>query len=129
MFGAWDLSSDLGSTADWTSLLYARSRLVTAAAAARIVAIDAPYLGIAETDDVLLEAEARSARALGFRGKICIHPRHVACLKSVFSPGTNTIRVAEATIAACADSEIGVVEGKMVGPPHVRTSKKVLARR
>ena len=46
MFGAADLAADLGAPAAWEPLLYARSRVVGAAAAAGHGTIDAPYFDL-----------------------------------------------------------------------------------
>ena len=65
-------------------LNYVYSRLVVAARAAGIQAIDGPYGNIKDEDG--LRARARLARALGLDGKWTIHPGQIAVVNEVFSP-------------------------------------------
>ncbi|MGH3062351.1 MAG: HpcH/HpaI aldolase/citrate lyase family protein, partial [Gaiellaceae bacterium] len=87
VLGAVDLGLELGlePRADGQEVLYARSRLVVDSAAA---GLRSPFdvVHVDTRDDDGLEAEARLARSLGFRGKACIHPAQVAIVNRVFSP-------------------------------------------
>ena len=65
-------------------LNYVYSRLVVAARAAGIQAIDGPYAAVDDEDG--LRARARLARALGMDGKWTIHPRQIATVNEVFTP-------------------------------------------
>ena len=74
IFGAEDLAGDIGSVrtkAAW-EVFYARSAVVTAAAAFRLQSFDMIYADF--NDPAGLEEESRFARQLGFTGKTCIHP-------------------------------------------------------
>jgi (S)-citramalyl-CoA lyase len=66
-FGGIDMAAELRCKNTWESLLYARSRVVHAAASAGIDAIDVPYLNLEDPDG--MEREACRARDLGFSGK------------------------------------------------------------
>ncbi|EDP61045.1 Citryl-CoA lyase [alpha proteobacterium BAL199] len=68
----------------WEALLYARSRVVHAAAGAGVDVIDVPFLDLNDMDGMKREAEA--ARALGFCGKGSIHPKQVPVLNEIFTP-------------------------------------------
>ena len=87
VLGAIDLGVELGleARADGQEVLYARSQLVVDSAAA---GIRSPFdlVHVDTRDDAGLEAEARLARSLGFRGKACIHPAQVEIVNRVFSP-------------------------------------------
>ncbi len=87
VLGAVDLGAELGlePRADGQEVLYARSQLVVDSAAA---GIRSPFdlVHLDTRDDEGLEAEARLARSLGFRGKACIHPAQVEIVNRVFSP-------------------------------------------
>jgi citrate lyase subunit beta / citryl-CoA lyase len=79
-------------------LNYVYSRLVVAARAAGIQAIDGPY-GAFDDEDGLRE-RARLARALGMDGKWTIHPRQIAIVNEVFTPSREEWEHAEALLAA-----------------------------
>jgi citrate lyase subunit beta/citryl-CoA lyase len=79
-------------------LNYVFSRLVVAARAAGIQAIDGPYAAF--DDDDGLRERARLARALGMDGKWTIHPRQIATVNDVFTPGREEWERAEALLAA-----------------------------
>ena len=72
--GLEDYTADLGvvKTAGGSESLYARQRVVNAAHAARVQAIDSVYGDVADTEGLLHWGEA--SRAMGFEGMGCIHP-------------------------------------------------------
>jgi citrate lyase beta subunit len=133
VLGAVDLGLELGlePRADGREILYARSRLVVESAAAGIRSpFDVVHLDI--RDDEGLEAEARLARSLGFRGKACIHPAQIEIVNRVFSPTKEeqerALRVIEAYEHALARGR-GVValDGEMIDLPVVERARRVLA--
>jgi citrate lyase subunit beta/citryl-CoA lyase len=65
-------------------LNYVYSRLVVAARAAGIQAIDGPYARVGDDDGLRLRA--RLARANGMDGKWTIHPGQIATVNKIFSP-------------------------------------------
>ena len=86
--GSADLSAALGLVADGSGaeLAFVRSQLVVASAAAGIrPPVDGPCLDV--RDAAALERETRLARALGLRGKLCIHPGQVAGVHQALAPG------------------------------------------
>ena len=124
MFGAADLAADLGAPAAWEPLLYARSRVVAAAAAAGLDAIDAPHFAL--KDQAGLEAELRAAVALGFAAKAAIHPGQVAAINAALTP--SAAAVAEAReILAQNEAGVGVVGGRMVDEAVARRARRILA--
>jgi citrate lyase subunit beta/citryl-CoA lyase len=133
VLGAVDLGAELGLEArtDGQEVLYARSQLVIDSGAAGIRSpFDLVHLDI--RDDEGLEAEARLARSLGFRGKVCIHPAQIEIVNRVFSPTKEeqerARRVIEAYEHALADGR-GVValDGEMIDLPVVERARRVLA--
>ena len=133
VLGAVDLGLELGlePRADGQEVLYARSRLVLdSAAAGRRSPFDLVHVDT--RDDEGLEAEARLARSLGFRGKACIHPAQVAIVNRVFSPTgeerERARRVVEAYERGLADGR-GVValDGEMIDLPVVERARRILA--
>jgi citrate lyase beta subunit len=133
VLGAVDLGLELGlePRADGQEVLYARSQLVVDSAAA---GVRSPFdlVHVDTRDDEGLEAEARLARSLGFRGKACIHPAQVEIVNRVFSPTgeerERARRVVEAYERALADGRGAVaLDGEMIDLPVVERARRVLA--
>jgi citrate lyase beta subunit len=128
LFGGVDLAADLGVAMTHEALLYARSRLVHAAARAGVDCLDVPCLAF--RDEGAIRAEAEAARALGFTGKAMMHPAGVAAIHAVFTPSGEEVSRAERIVAAYRESPNGLatVDGKLVERPVVRQMERVLAR-
>jgi len=90
LFGSVDMSADLRCQNAWQPLLYARSRLVLAAASAELDVIDVPFFDLEDHEG--LKREAMLARELGFTGKGSIHPKQISVLNDVFTPDDPTIK-------------------------------------
>ena len=133
MFGAEDLAGDMGARrtrAGW-EVFYARSAVVTAAAAYKLQAIDMVLVDL--NDLARLEKECISARELGYEGKIAIHPRQVEIINRVFAPSPEEIEQARRLIQAhdeyqAAGSGVFELDGKMVDMPMVRMAERVLEK-
>jgi citrate lyase beta subunit len=133
IFGAEDLAGDIGSVrtkAAW-EVFYARSAVVTAAAAYRLQSFDMVFPDF--NDAAGLEEESRSARQLGFTGKTCIHPNQTPIVNRAFSPSAEEVERARRLVAAFDEQfEAGAgaftFEGKMVDMPMLVAARKVLAR-
>jgi (S)-citramalyl-CoA lyase len=127
LFGAVDMAAELGSAMDFSSMLYARSRVVHAAASHGLDAIDVPYLDL-EDPEGLLE-ECRLVQALGFTGKAMIHPKQLSVVNSVFTPDALRIEYARLVIEAFENSPDGlvVIDGKLIEAPVVRIAQRTLA--
>ena len=133
LFGAEDLTAQLAipRTIDGDELLFARSQVVLAAAAAGAEPVDAVFIDLEAAD--ALRRDALRARALGFRGKMAIHPNQIAAINEVFSPSADEIAdargVVDAYDTAAARGE-GVIRyaGVMVDMPIVMRARRVLAR-
>ncbi|MGH3302842.1 MAG: HpcH/HpaI aldolase/citrate lyase family protein [Streptosporangiaceae bacterium] len=70
--------------AGWDAFHYAHLRILTAARASGLQAIDGPFAAIADVDG--LAASAASAAALGFDGKWVLHPGQIEAVNGEFSP-------------------------------------------
>jgi (S)-citramalyl-CoA lyase len=127
LFGAVDMAAELGSAMDFSSMLYARSRVVHAAASHGLDVIDVPYLDL-EDEAGLLE-ECRRVQALGFTGKAMIHPKQLPVVNSVFTPDGERIAYARRVIEAFEQSPDGlvVIDGKLIEIPVVRIANRTLA--
>ena len=125
MFGTADMAADLGCDITWNSLLYARSRMVAAAALRGLFAIDAPFFAI--KDIPRLVQETANAVALGFSGKCAIHPSQVAVINASLVPSGQEISHARAVLEENGKG-VGVVNGNMVDEAVARRARRVLAR-
>jgi (S)-citramalyl-CoA lyase len=101
-FGAVDLAADLGCEMSWEPMLYARSRMVQAAVLARLALFDAPYLDISNPEG--LAAETRRVQALGFTGKLAIHPDQVPVIVRALLLTEQQVHDAHAIMAAAAQA-------------------------
>jgi citrate lyase subunit beta/citryl-CoA lyase len=105
--GEADLRSDLGVTDD-AGLLWARSRIVVAARAARL---PAPAMSVhPHVRDVDgLVASCRVGRSLGFVGRAAIHPAQLEHIRDAFRPTLEEVARAEEVLALVAEAhEAGV---------------------
>ena len=132
LFGAEDFTADLGATpsSDKRELLYARSAIVTAAAAYDLEAIDTVYTDIYNLEG--LETETRFARQMGYTGKMAVHPQQVAIIERVFSPTPDEIAQAQEIVTAyeahlATGEGVFVVNGRMVDKPIIRAAQQILA--
>jgi citrate lyase subunit beta/citryl-CoA lyase len=141
IFGAGDLSASQRARVDgnfdpagdypgdfWH---FARFQVVTAARAAGIDAIDAPYPAYKDPDGY--RRSATQAGLLGFDGKWAIHPDQIPIAHEVFSPTEAEVAEAEAAIAAYRRAEaegVGAIgrDGRLVDAAHMRLAANILHR-
>jgi len=131
--GLEDYTADLGvaKTPDGRESLYARSRLVNAAHAAGIQAIDSAFGDVGDMDALRRWAEA--SRAIGFEGMGCVHPAQIRVIHRAFQPTPAEIEKALRIVAAFEAAErqgLAVVSlgSKMVDPPVVQRALKLVER-
>lgn len=129
VFGGFDLCLETGAEPCWESLLYARSRVVHAAAASRIAALDMPSRDV-RGDLAELREETVRARRLGFWGKVTVHPAQVPVVHEVFSASEPEAERAQRIVEAAREARGGpvLVDGKMVDAPIVESAKRTLTR-
>jgi citrate lyase subunit beta/citryl-CoA lyase len=132
-FGAEDLAADMGirRTRGGVELLFARSQVVLAAAAAGCWALDPPPMDV--HDESVARRESRQARRLGFVGKFVIHPRQVSVVNAAFAPDQGEIAWAQRVVDALqAAHETGggtaTVDGRLADEPTLRLARRILAR-
>lgn len=126
-FGAEDYIADIGGrrTPGGDEVLYARSLVCLAARLTGVVAIDQAVVAV--RDDERFVADAQAGRAIGYPGKICLHPRQVELAHQVFTPTDEEVAHARAVVEA-AEGGVGVLNGQMVDEVHIRMATAVLAR-
>ena len=131
--GLEDYTADLNvtKTADGRESFYARTRLLNAARAVGIQAIDSVFGDVGDME--ALREWAQNSRALGFEGMGCIHPLQIPVIHAAFAPSQTEIEKAQRIVAAFEEAQqrrLGVVSlgSKMIDPPVVLRAQKLVAR-
>jgi len=127
-FGGLDLSAETGGEPTWDALLWPRTAVVHACAAAGILALDQPYIDFANAAG--LEQECVQTRPLGFVGKLAIHPSQVGIIQRAYQPTAEQVARAGKIVAAydAAGGNVANVEGQMIDVPIYRSAQRVLQR-
>jgi citrate lyase subunit beta/citryl-CoA lyase len=129
--GGQDLTADMFArkTREGRELFYARSRVVVAARAAKIMAFDTVWTDIDDPEGLF--AETKEIVDLGFDGKAAIHPSQIEIIHKAFRPDASDVtkarRIVEASEKARSEGK-GVisVDGRMVDAPVVARSERVV---
>jgi citrate lyase subunit beta/citryl-CoA lyase len=127
VFGSIDFSLDLGIVEGYEELLYFRSQLVLVS---RVAGIQPPVDGVttALDDPDLVRQDTLRGRALGFGGKLCIHPKQVVTVNAAFAPTVEelawAVRVLDA--AALSNGAAVAMDGKMVDRPVIQIAQQML---
>jgi citrate lyase beta subunit len=132
LVAAEDMAADLGAerTREGGELAYVRQRFLVECVAAGTVAIDCPYTFADEAGAV---AEARAARALGYKTKSAVDPAHVAALNAVLTPCRTEVADAERLVAAfeaarAAGHDRVTLDGVLVELPRYLAARRLIAR-
>jgi citrate lyase subunit beta/citryl-CoA lyase len=107
LFGAEDYTRDLGMPVarerEARDLIYARSAIVNAAAAAQVQSVDGVWPDLKDTDGLI--RDARQSRDLGFTGKSLIHPSQIDAINACFQPTAAEIEYAQKVVEAFKSGE------------------------
>ncbi len=134
MFGAEDFGKELGlpfrREGEAADMLYARSALVTAAAAANVQAVDGVWPNLQDTEG--LKAFALQSRRLGFTGMSLIHPSQVDPVNAAFTPTADELEYCRKVVAAYKEAVArgdGAVAfgGQLLDRPIVERAQRTLA--
>jgi len=131
ILGYADLAADLGrlvATASWSG---ARDRIVWAARASHIRAVDGPYLEVA--DDDMFHQAVDDARTAGFDAKWVIHPRQIARVNEALTPDDTQLAWARRvldTLDHAAQAGLGAVslDGSMLDEAIAVSARRILAK-
>lgn len=133
-FGAEDHAAALGVAPTPLAMAWPAAQVVHAAHAhgRACWGLAASIAGFA--DLAPFEAAVRDARAMGFTGSVCIHPRQVPVLNAGFAPTADELawarRVVEADRLARAEGQGATqLDGRMVDRPIVERAQRWLAAR
>ena len=133
IFGAEDLAGDIGaqrSPEAW-EVFYARSALVTHAAAFNLQSIDMVKIDFKDTTGLILES--KQGAQMGYTGKQIIHPNQVKPVQEAFTPDDEAIAKALHIMEAfAAHQQAGMgafaLDGKMIDAPIVKAAERIVAR-
>ena len=110
---------------------YARVMCTVVASAAGVEAMDTVYTDIADLAG--LRRECEEGVAMGFTGKISIHPSQIEVINDVFTPAPAVVDEARELVTAFEEHKRRGVyafrfKGQMVDAPHLTRALKILAR-
>lgn len=110
-------------------LMEARGRIVIAAKAAGIMAIDTVFSDVA--DDEGFNREVALIKQLGFDGKSVINPNQIAPVHAAYQPRKEEILKARRILQAAEEAEaqgsgVTSLDGKMIDKPIVERARRVL---
>jgi citrate lyase subunit beta/citryl-CoA lyase/(S)-citramalyl-CoA lyase len=125
MFGGGDLAAELGVELGWEPLAFARAQFVMACAAAKVRAIDVPFVRL--DDPTGLADECGQARRLGFHAKAAIHPAQLDAIHAAFSPSEQERAEAREALAAWRAGGGSAIrwKGRMLEAPLVKRLERV----
>ncbi|MCU0487377.1 MAG: CoA ester lyase [Anaerolineales bacterium] len=133
IFGSEDLAGDIGAirTPQAWEVFYARSALVTHAAAFGLQAIDMVFINFKDPEG--LRQEALQGAQLGYAGKQIIHPSQIQITQEAFIPTAEAIAYAQTVVKAFQEHQQAgagafALEGKMIDLPIVKSAERVLQR-
>ena len=133
IFGAEDFGREMGLPAvregEARDLIYARSAIVIAAAAAHVQPIDGVWVDLNDSDGLL--GFAKQSRQLGFSGMSCIHPSQVDAINRVFSPTPEEIEYCQKVLQAFEEANArgdGSIAfgGQLIDRPIVERARRTL---
>ncbi|MCS7118337.1 MAG: CoA ester lyase [Thaumarchaeota archaeon] len=131
-FGVYDYSISMETIFPSRGhLTVVKSLIAIAAKAYGLLAIDTPYAKVSDLQG--LREESMEAKALGFDGKLAVHPSQVPVINEAFSPTGEEIewarRVVSVMEAARSEGRSStMLEGNMVDEAHYRLARLVLSR-
>ncbi|WP_321327152.1 CoA ester lyase [uncultured Parasphingorhabdus sp.] len=127
MFGGGDFSAELGTKLEWEPLFSARGAFIMCCASARVVAIDVPYIDMANESG--LAEECARAKAMGFHAKAAIHPRQLAAIDSAMRPSEAEIAEAREALAAFEQAGARAIShnGRMLEAPVMERYRRIVA--
>ena len=128
LLGAEDLTNELEieRSIKGDEIQFARSQVIYAAIANKIIPIDTPFTDISDTEG--LEWDCQNAQSLGMKAKTAIHPNQLEKINETFSPSTKMIEWAKGVVDLAEKSGKGVFQfkGKMVDKPVIDKAYKIL---
>ena len=133
IFGAEDFGREIGLPAvregEARDLIYARSAIVVAAAAAHVQAVDGVWVDLNDGQGLL--GFAKQSRRLGFSGMSLIHPSQIDPINKVFSPTPEEIDYCQRVLRAFEEANArgdGSIAfgGQLIDRPIVERARRTI---
>jgi citrate lyase subunit beta/citryl-CoA lyase len=133
IFGAEDFGREIGLPAvregEARDLIYARSAIVIAAAAAHVQPVDGVWVDLNDSPGLL--GFAKQSRQLGFSGMSCIHPSQVDAINTVFSPTAEEIDYCQKVLQAFEEANArgdGSIAfgGQLIDRPIIERARRAI---
>ena len=128
-FGSVDFALDIAAAHERESLAFARGQIVLFS---RVYGLPAPLDGVtvATGDPSTLASDSAHAAALGFGGKLAIHPAQIGAIHSAFHPSPQEVDWANRVLAAerAAGGAATQLDGVMIDAPICERARRVLAK-
>jgi citrate lyase beta subunit len=134
MFGTEDFTREMNlpvrREAEAVDLIYARSHIATACAAAHIQAVDGVWVDLNDPEGA--KRFAAQARRLGMTAISIIHPNQIEIANSAFTPAKEDIEYAQAVLAAFDEARakgLGAIQfrGQLLDYPIVDRARQTVA--
>ena len=127
-FGSIDFAADLGIAHEREPLGHARAALVMAS---RLAGLPPPWDGVTvaiNNPDAVMD-DCRHAVAMGFGGKLLIHPAQIAPARRAMAPSdADRAWAARVVEAARLNPGAAKLDGEMIDPPVILRARQILAR-
>lgn len=135
-WGAEDLSAAIGAKRNRDEngiylpvFAHARTMTLVSACAAEVQPLDTVYIDF--NDPKGLRREARESAAMGYTGKMTIHPSQVEIVNEAFSPSADEISESRELLEAYEESRAAgrgafTFRGRMVDVPHITRARRIL---
>jgi citrate lyase subunit beta/citryl-CoA lyase len=127
VFGPGDLAASLGvpelTIGEGAHSDYALARILVAARAAGVSAIDGPYPHHRDSEG--FRASAQRSRAFGYDGKWCIHPAQVELANEVYAPTAEELERAQRILEHAG---VASIDGEMIDEANRRMAEAIVAR-
>lgn len=131
--GAEDLTKELGikRTREGGEIVYARNRMVIAARAFGVDAVDTPFADY--TDGQGLLADIAYAKSVGMTAKTVIHPAQIEAVNAAFTPTEDEVAEAKAIVTAYEEAVakgLGAcsLNGRMIDVPVAERAAKIVSK-
>ncbi len=132
-FGSEDFLNDLRGTHDENNiaLLVPRANIALAARASGIIPIDTLHTDVHDLDD--LEKNLKVSKTLGFEGMLLLHPKEIQLAHKYYTPSNEEYESAKEMLRLSEQAnkqkkKVAIINGRFIGPPMIKTAKRIIKR-
>jgi citrate lyase subunit beta/citryl-CoA lyase len=133
VFGVVDYTTDMGiplNQPNGVEYEYARQIVACAAIAANVIPVDSPYMKIKDTNGFV--EDTKHSIALGYRGRLAIHPAQIELENEFYSPSKESVAWAREIVAAFEADGLNnkkaaiSYKGEMIATAVYNNARKIL---